>query len=423
MRRRKRRIAMNVIFIPKRTRINQKNEFPIYARITINKERAEFSTHQFCTEQIWNGGTPKEPLATELSEVRISLNEIFKDLTNTNNVSAITVKAAFLGKEAPVNKTANIPPPEHQVQTSTFVAQPNKKPSFEQVFKAYMDYLKLGKKRLKPLNTKTIGNYERRFNRFLKFIFNCYPPGTTPQDLNKDVYDRYYNYLLSCQYGINYRSKLLNLVKSFFTYAVDEGYVEKNFFNRHRSVYVKPKKVVVPDHELKVLETYTPKNKILEEIQDLFLLQCNTGLAYGDLWVDFSHELAQHDGVTFIHHARKKTGAMSTIPVNEKARQILVKYNYKLPKYGCAYYNRLLKEIMQETGIKTWLTTHVGRKTMGQRKIDKGYSLEAVAAMMGHTDTKTTQQDYITVDEKRILHEMQRIQMPFASAQQVVARA
>lgn len=64
-----------------------------------------------------------------------------------------------------------------------------------------------------------------------------------------------------------------------------------------------------------------------------------------------------------------------------------------------------LKEVGEIVGINTKLTNHIGRKTLGTIALNKGYSIESVSKMLGHTNIKTTQGHYAVILKKRIVGE------------------
>ena len=107
---------------------------------------------------------------------------------------------------------------------------------------------------------------------------------------------------------------------------------------------------------------------ILNNVKDVFLFGCFTGLAYVDL-----HKLSPdcivkgEDGKLWIHTRRQKTDMISPVPLLPAALRILDKYkdnpycilnNVVLPVYSNQKLNAYLKEIANLCGIEKNLSCH-----------------------------------------------------------------
>lgn len=90
-----------------------------------------------------------------------------------------------------------------------------------------------------------------------------------------------------------------------------------------------------------------PKN--LEQIRDMFVIGCFTGLRLSDL--------SRLDATNFVEDRivirTKKTGTPVQIPMLKIVKEIVTKkYNYQLPKTRCAqYYNKMIKEVCKQVGL------------------------------------------------------------------------
>jgi len=152
------------------------------------------------------------------------------------------------------------------------------------------------------------------------------------------------------------------------------------------------------------------KLKMQEQIRDLFILQCMTGLRYSDL-----HDLTKYDinsGV--IEREAIKTRDELRIPLNDIAIEIFEKYNYELPKYESQVVNRVIKDILKdkpefqvleqiktkyynkETVVETvekWtlISTHTARRTFITNSILEGLIINDIMKMTGHQKLETLQ--------------------------------
>ena len=103
-------------------------------------------------------------------------------------------------------------------------------------------------------------------------------------------------------------------------------------------------------------------NERLNNIKDCFIFCCMTGLAFIDA-KSFSKDNIKTDenGKEWITINRSKTKILSQIPLLPIAKEILEKYNYKLPMTSNQKYNAYLKEIGDICAIKKKLHSHLAR--------------------------------------------------------------
>lgn len=165
--------------------------------------------------------------------------------------------------------------------------------------------------------------------------------------------------------------------------------------------------------ELKRIEEKKIDIKRIDQVRDLFLFQCYTGLAYSDMAkLTNDHFVTDDDGNHFIKTYRTKTNEKSTIFILKKTQRILDKYKNKgiiLPVITNQNYNVFLKELAIICNIDKNLTTHVGRHTFATTvTLSNGISIETVSKALGHASLKTTQ-IYAKIVEERIATDMSKI--------------
>lgn len=56
------------------------------------------------------------------------------------------------------------------------------------------------------------------------------------------------------------------------------------------------------------------------------------------------------------------------------------------------------------------LATHWARRTCGMLMLNKGYSIEVVAKVLGHSDIKTTQQCYAKILDRTVIDSFKKIE-------------
>jgi site-specific recombinase XerD len=98
-----------------------------------------------------------------------------------------------------------------------------------------------------------------------------------------------------------------------------------------------------------------------------------------------------------------------------KVHPVCQKKGVLLPVLSNQKMNTYLREIADVCGIKKTITTHTGRYTFATVTcLANGVTIENVAKMLGHSDTKMTQQ-YAKVLDKSILRDMKVVNTRFLS--------
>lgn len=181
-------------------------------------------------------------------------------------------------------------------------------------------------------------------------------------------------------------------LKLFINDAMIDGLIEKNPYKFLPFHIGKGEKQYVDCcteeqfDEIKKLDLSTPH---LQATRDLFLFQCYTGLAYSDLASFDYANCVEKDGKMFYHAKRTKTDTDFVFQLLSPAVDILVKYDFSLPKISNQKYNDYLKVIGQMVGVGR-LHSHMGRATAATLFLSKGMSINIVARVLGHTTLRQT---------------------------------
>ncbi len=239
-------------------------------------------------------------------------------------------------------------------------------------------------------------------------------------DLTKSNVADYYNFLLGKEVIIQSKVQKLKLtttssymkfLKVYINDAIQHDKLDKNPCNG-----LKVKRGSAENgrwlslEELSRIENIENIPSSLKIIRDLFLIQCYTGMAYTDL-MDFSPEkLTEIDGVTVLSGKRKKSGESYVTVIYPTLKNLLDKYNYNIPKRTNQSYNRALKILSMACNIDKPLATHWARRTCGMLMLNKGYSIEVVAKVLGHSDIKTTQQCYAKILDRTVIDSFKKIE-------------
>ena len=135
------------------------------------------------------------------------------------------------------------------------------------------------------------------------------------------------------------------------------------------------------------------------------------------------------DGKQWIKTMRQKTSIELRIPLLNKARRILLKYqdhprvsgrNKLLPTLSNQKTNSYLKEISDFCGIKKNLTFHVARHTFATTvTLTNGVPIETVSKLLGHTKLATTQ-IYARVVDQKVKQDMERLELKIDKGLRIV---
>lgn len=256
--------------------------------------------------------------------------------------------------------------------------------TIEQMFS---DYLALAKKKIG--NGLSIGVY-RKYELVRDLFFEHISKQKQVTEINNAVISGFYADLTS-KYEDSTSGGMMTRLKTVVKFAISNGKLQKDPFADVRINKGEKEVEYLTESEIAVIRLKKMHTERLEKVRDLFLFQCFTGLAYVDL-----AELRKEDyqknalGQVYIRKKRSKTGVVFTTVLFEDAIKIAEKYDYELPVLSNQKYNTYLKEIQDICGIKKPLHTHIGRHTCATYLLNKGLSLDVVAKVLGHSNTKQT---------------------------------
>ncbi len=140
----------------------------------------------------------------------------------------------------------------------------------------------------------------------------------------------------------------------------------------------------------------------LDQVRDIFIFCCFTGLAYADVKKLTKNDIVIGvDGEKWVKTRRTKTDTRSNIPILPIAETLIKKYkddpflqdkDLVLPVLSNQKMNAYIKEIADLCGITKNLTFHLARHTFATTvTLTNGVPIESVSKMLGHTNLKTTQ--------------------------------
>ncbi len=387
--------TFKVNYLLRKDKVLKNGEVPINIRITLNGERATFNSKYNVKPEIWNQKSNRAKGTTAyassinkyLDNVYIKLCDSLRDLEERGfEVTAENIKNNYLGFM------------EHRQVTVLNLYQEHNDKMKSLVGKGYA-YSSLEK------HYSTIGHLKG----FLKWKYKA-------NDLNIERVD--YNFVSEFQFYLkseknishNTSIKYLRNFGKVVRIAINANYLKQNPFAAMRLCYDEIERPFLDITELQKLIQFQPQVRRLEQIKDIFLFCCLTGLAFVDTKTLTEDCLfTSPTGEIWIKKQRQKTKKWSHIPLLPQAKFLLDKYEnhsirekgYLLPVPTNQKMNAYLKEIADLCGINKNLTTHLARHTFATLQLTHGTDIYTVSKMLGHADVKTTQIYAQIVDEKK----------------------
>lgn len=209
-------------------------------------------------------------------------------------------------------------------------------------------------------------------------------------------------------------------------YCLRNEWIEKNPFKNYKLKEVAPPpKEHLSKKEIELLMEKPMPNLRLENVRDIFVFCCLTGLAFADVKeLKREHLTTDEQGNMWIRKPREKTAVLSTIPLLKQPKVILQKYAFDLhcmesgkllPVPSNQKMNAYMSEIATICGLNKKLTTHCARHTFACLAVEYGMPIDVLAKILGHTNTNMTRH-YAKFSEQLIGREMQKIGEVFAAA-------
>ncbi|WP_308600436.1 site-specific integrase [uncultured Dysgonomonas sp.] len=400
--------TFNVLFFVRRTKLKKTGDTPIMLRITIEGQLAEIQLKRDVKPNYWNQAkercTGKDSASLEinryLESVKLRLFEIHRKMEEEGKlINPNEIKRKFLGLDE-----------EHKM--------------FFQMFQEHNDKCRelVGKDYAKV----TVSRFDTCLKYFREMSLAQYQRKDIPlkEVTNGMILD--YIHFLKSEKGLQENTviRYMKTVKKVLNIAVNYDWIEKNPFGNIRFHEKEVNKEFLTKEELEMLRTKTFEIPRLELVRDVFLVQCWTGLAFIDVSeLKEEHIISDNEGNLWIRKERHKTGIMCNVPLLDIPLEIIEKYKdhplcqkrgILLPVLSNQKMNSYLKEIADCCGIKKNLSTHTGRHTFcSVVTLANNVSLENIAKMVGHTNTRMTMR-YAKVLDQSILRDMQGVKESFA---------
>jgi site-specific recombinase XerD len=190
---------------------------------------------------------------------------------------------------------------------------------------------------------------------------------------------------------------------------MEYGYIEKSpFLGFKIKTVVNPRMYLTEEEVCRIREAKLPNTNTCIS-RDLFLLMCNTGLAFSDLCALDPNTIESSLSGKVIRGERIKTKTSFMVPLTQEAQTIIEKYsghriakqkNTMLPVFSNQTFNKHLKVIGKAARINKELTSHVGRHSFATTALTAGVPLVTIQRTLGHSDLRMTLHYSRLIDKK-----------------------
>lgn len=382
-------IAANFWVAPSKVRKN--GLAPINATITRNGQRASFSTGRMIQPDNWDckrqraKGKSEEVIAinTHLQQISILLQQKEDDL-----ISKGYIITADLLRDAMLDKI-------EALRTKTLMQL------FDDFLSDRRRDMECGK-----IAKDTFENNNRSANYVREFIRNRYKrTDVALHELNHSFISNFDTFLRNDKVmKKNTSVKSLRTLKQVIGIAIANGYIRADPFAKFKIKREIVERDFLTNEELQRIINHNFTTTRLQRVRDIFIFACFTGLSYSDLrTLEPQHILKDENGRMWIKKKRVKTGILFRVPLLPIAKLILDKYREEerlLPILNIGTTDEYLKEVAALCGIEKRISSHTARYTFATTvTLTNRVSLEVVAKMMGHTNTRMTSHYAKVVDE------------------------
>jgi len=373
-----------------KSRKNAKGQNPIYLRVTVDGKRVEKSLNKSIDSKKWDKNKQRGKGSNE--EVRI-LNQFLVSVE----------QEIYLSRQELINNKVDV----------NIESLMNRYLGVEEKTHTLIEVFKYENKRIKKLIEKgTYKKYVTVLNHTKNYLQHQY----NIKDI--DIRNIDYQFVIDFDYYLrteksianNSTIRIVNTLKKIIRTALDKDWIDKDPFLNYKVKKEKVETRFLTQVEIDTIYKKEFKIKRLEQVRDVFIFCCYTGLAYIDVKLLSDNNIVNDiDGDSRIKINRKKTNTISKIPILPIAQEILDKYKDDplvlnsgklLPVLSNQKMNAYLKEIGDICEVKTMLNSHLARHSFATIALTNGLPVETLSKVMGHKSLNMTLHYAKLIDSK-----------------------
>ncbi len=336
----KMRVNFNLI---KKGREDEKRQ--IWLTTTINKERARVYTGLRIEQCFWVQKSRTEIGERALEDGNFSViqkkenirinNELRKILGYCKDYAAVVSESDLMTESLQYSKESF----EKFMGDKIRGKEAAIRKSAEEFIK---DYIKrkasmVNKQTKRTLSSGTVYNHKNALQRLQKYCREKHKK-IVWELFNRRFEESFIAWMNEQGFAANTIASQFSIMKVWLTDAEIEGLITDKYFHKYPTKAHDVDNIYLTEEEIQrlydidftneeVKKQIDPKSNI-EQTRDLFVIACWTGLRYGD-WHDLSKSQITKERINMTTH---KTMKEVTIPIHPMVKEIIKKYNGKLPK-------------------------------------------------------------------------------------------
>jgi len=279
--------------------------------------------------------------------------------------------------------------------------------SFWRIWDTYLEMKKLTIKKRSSDKVKALQNHLKSFESFRKYDI-------TFESIDEEFLQEFQNFFYKKR-NLNTQStaKYIIILKSFLNWALRKKHIDNRDFANFTPIHQPARiKVVITADELKKIRSLKiSSKKYLENVRQLFILSCKTGLRYSDYSRINKEHLKFKDDVFHLRIRQEKTEQFIDIPLIPESLAITQKLiNGEIHPISNQKMNSYVKELCKLAELNdlqevhtyvgkekntqvvekhTLITTHTGRRTFATDLLQRGVDAGIVMQFTGHKDYKS----------------------------------
>ena len=393
--------TFKIIFIQRKPKNYLTGPIPIYARMTIEGKRVEWSTNRECDPEKWNKPTGR------VRGTGQSANQINSHLElMRSNIFEAQRNLMMAGVEVSLNSIKN-----------KLDGKTEHKKSLLDVYRYHVQQVKeLVGKQYAAGTLKRFKAALSSVEAFIKWKYN--EEDISLSEVNFQFITEY-EFFLKSQRNVQHNTAMgiIKKLKQIIRMCLANEWIERDPFMNFKVRIHDTHRSVLMENELMTLTNKLLMTERLSLVRDIFIFSCYTGLSYGDVEkltpADISTGI---DGEKWVFTTRTKTDTDSRIPLLPMALELIEKYESHpkvihsgrlFPILSNQKMNEYLNELANICGIDKQLTFHCARHTFATTvTLSNGVPIETVSKMLGHKSLRTTQ-IYAKILDKKVSDDMQ----------------
>lgn len=388
-----------VLFVISATRKNKKGLVPIMCRITYLGQRKPFATGLFINPKNWYS---KLQMAKPPTEEHTFINKELSLITNKVNQAFLFLQVQELDFDVRdiYNQYAGVKLDKDRTILDVFQYHIQKQEKLIGIEATQVSVAKFCQTR----------------NHIKSFLWTVYQRKDFELKKLKASFISDFEFYLKSEKKFKQHTlyKTVQRFRQMVKLAISLDYLDKDPFIMHKNHKPKKEVVYLTPEELSKLEAHAFSQQRLEQVRDMFVFCCYTGLAYTEMAnLKSSNIIKGFDGNQWIQMLRQKTQKSFSLPLLPKAKRIIDKYQDSqslLPVISNQRFNSYIKEVAEIVGIEKKLTHHIARKTFATTVLlYNDVPIEIVSELLGHSKITITQEHYGKVVQRKVSEHMKNL--------------